>query len=136
MATDESPQSRRRLGQAISITIVACAVISGLLVLRQVTANPRTDDAEILANYIGIAPLVNGPITRLQVGDNQFVKQGDELFEVDDRPYAYALARARSDHQALQGAIHDEQRIIAGKVSGVDVARSSALSYEASLGAQ
>jgi multidrug efflux system membrane fusion protein len=134
MVLDESLEGRHRIGRAISVVIILCAAITGLLVLRQVTTNPRTDDAEIFANYIGIAPLVNGPITKLYVADNEFVKQGDPLFEIDDRPYAYALAHARSDQMALEGEINDERRIIAGKVSGVDVARASALSSEASLG--
>jgi multidrug efflux system membrane fusion protein len=117
----------------ISVAIILSTAIAGLFVLRQVTANPRTDDAEVFANYIGMAPLVNGPITRLYVADNQLVKEGDPLFDIDDRPYAYALAHARSDQQALKGEIGDERRIIAGKVSGVDVARAGALSAEASL---
>ena len=133
MAVDRSPEDQRRLGRMISIAIVLSAAITGLLALRQVTANPRTDDAEVFANYIGMAPLVNGPITRLYVSDNQLVKEGDPLFEIDDRPYAYALAHAKSDQQALKGEIGDERRIIAGKVSGVDVARAGALSSEASL---
>jgi multidrug efflux system membrane fusion protein len=133
MALDESPEGHRSIGRVISIAIIVCAVITGVLVLHQVTTNPRTDDAEVFANYIGIAPLVNGPITHLFVSDNQFVKQGDPLFEVDDRPYAYALAHAKSDQKALNGQINDERRIIAGKVSGVDVAKANALSSEASL---
>jgi multidrug efflux system membrane fusion protein len=133
MAVDRSPEDQRRLGRVISIAIILSSAITGLLALRQVTANPRTDDAEVFANYIGMAPLVNGPITRLYVSDNQLVKEGDPLFEIDDRPYAYALAHAKSDQQALKGEISDERRIIAGKVSGVDVARAGALSSEASL---
>jgi multidrug efflux system membrane fusion protein len=133
MAVSRSPDGQYRVGRAISIAVILSAAITGLLVLRRVTANPRTDDAEVFANYIGMAPLVNGPITDLYVSDNQLVKQGDPLFDIDDRPYAYALAHAKSDQEALKGEISDERRIIAGKVSGVDVARASALSAEASL---
>src|SRR5260370_13874679 len=133
MAIDGSPERRRSRGRAFSFAVILAAATTGMLVLRQVTANPRTDDAEVFANYIGIAPLVNGPITHLSVSDNQLVKQGDPLFEIDERPYAYALAHAKSDQQALKGQISDERRIIAGKLSGVDVARASALSSEASL---
>jgi membrane fusion protein, multidrug efflux system len=133
MTLGESTEGRSRFGRVVGIVIILCAAITGLLVLHQVTVNPRTDDAEVFANYIGIAPLVNGPITHLYVQDNQPVKQGDLLFEIDDRPYAYALAHAKSDQQALKGQINDERRLIAGKVSGVDVARANALSSEASL---
>lgn len=128
------PHSRLHIiGRAISIGIMVSTAIVGLLVIRQVTANPRTDDAEVLANFIGMAPLVNGPVTHLYVSDNQLVKAGAPLFDIDDRPYAYALARAQSDQIALQGQIGDEGRIIAGKASGVDVAKASALASDASL---
>jgi membrane fusion protein, multidrug efflux system len=133
MAFEGSVETRSIAGRVISVAIILAAVITGLLVLRQVSENPRTDDAEIFANFIGMAPLVNGPITHLYVADNQFVKAGDPLFEIDDRPYAYALTHAKSDERSLKGQIEDERRIIAGKVSGVDVAKSSVLSSEASL---
>jgi len=133
MGFDGSVETRSIVGRTISIAIVVAAAIMGLLVLRQVSDNPRTDDAEIFANFIGIAPLVNGPITHLYVADNQQVRAGDPLFEIDDRPYSYALAHARSDQQSLKGQIDDERRIIAGKESGVDVAKANELSSEASL---
>lgn len=130
----DSSHSRLHLvGRAISIGIMVCTAIVALLVVHQVNANPRTDDAEVFANFIGMAPLVNGPVTHLYVSDNQLVKSGDPLFDIDARPYAYALARARSDQRSLQGQIGDERRIIAGKSSAVDVAKASALSAEAGL---
>jgi multidrug efflux system membrane fusion protein len=134
MATLRSAEKRnQRLSRGISSAIILCAAVSALLALRQYEVDPRTDDAEVFANFIGIAPLVSGPITKLNVVDNQLVKQGESLFEIDDRPYAYALARAKSDAQALGGEIGDQRRIIAGKVSGVDVAKAAAQSSEASL---
>jgi multidrug efflux system membrane fusion protein len=69
----------------------------------------------------------------LYVADNQLVKQGELLFDIDERPYAYALAHAKSDREALKGLIHDERRIIAAKSSGVDVAKAESLSAEAGL---
>jgi len=133
MALSEEDEKRRRIGRAISVASILCAAIAGVLVLRQVEVNPRTDDAEVFANYIGIAPVVNGPITHLYIRDNELVKEGSPLLEIDPRPYAYALAHAQSDQQALQGEIGDERRIIAAKVSGVDVAKASTLSAEASV---
>jgi multidrug efflux system membrane fusion protein len=86
---------------------------------------PRTDDAEIFANFIGIAPQVDGPITRLAVQDNAFVKQGNLLFEIDPRPYQYALQKARSDLNTLEGQIVDQRRTIASQVSAVGAARAN-----------
>ena len=66
---------RQRLGRILSIAIIAAAVITGLLVIDQTNNHPRTDDAEIFANFIGIAPQVDGPITQLPVKDNQFMNR-------------------------------------------------------------
>ena len=116
-----------------SAGIVLWALISGGVVLHKTVADPRTDDAELFANFIGIAPVVNGPITRLHVVDNQFIRQGEPLFEIDDRPYAYALTQAESDLDSLHGQIGNQRRTIASLVNGVDVAKSVNLSSEAGL---
>jgi membrane fusion protein, multidrug efflux system len=133
MPSDPSHNNLHVVGRTISIAVMIGTVLVALLVVHDVNANPRTDDAEVFANYIGMAPLVNGPVTHLYVSDNQQVKAGDPLFDIDERPYAYALARARSDQAALEGQISDERRIIAAKSSGIDVAKASVLGSEAGV---
>jgi multidrug efflux system membrane fusion protein len=113
METDVLQNERRRAGRIISAAIILLAIVTGSVVLWQFTENPRTDDAEVFANFIGIAPIVSGPIVKLNVRDNELVKQGDLLFDIDERPYAYALALAKSEQSALEGQIVDESRLIA-----------------------
>ena len=48
------------IGGVLSAAIVIGAVVLGALVLREEADHPRTDDCEIVANYIGIAPQVEG----------------------------------------------------------------------------
>jgi membrane fusion protein, multidrug efflux system len=133
MEPDISSQSRKRLGRLISIGIVISAVILGVVVLYRTNYYPRTDDAQVFANFIGIAPQVEGPLDRLNVQDNQFVTKGELLFEIDERPYAYALERAISDQAALEGQISDERRRIAALVSAVSVAQANIQSSEADV---
>jgi multidrug efflux system membrane fusion protein len=113
MKLEFSQDSRPRAIRTLRIAIVSGAVVLGLIVLFEANRQPRTDDAEVTANFIGIAPQVEGPIVRLNVRDNQFVKQGELLFEIDDRPYQYALENALSQQAALEGQIGDERRRIA-----------------------
>jgi membrane fusion protein, multidrug efflux system len=122
-----------RLGQIVSISIIAAAVITGLLLIGKTNRYPRTDDAEVFANYIGIAPQVDGPITRLAVQDNAFIKQGELLFEIDPRPYEYALEKATSDLSTLEGQIVDQRRTIASQVSAVGAARANTDSAAANV---
>jgi membrane fusion protein, multidrug efflux system len=126
--------TRKRLGRSLSIGIVTAALILVAVVVYLGNHYPRTDDAEILANFIGIAPQVDGPIVRLHVHDNQFVTRGTLLFEIDDRPYRYALAQALSEQAALEGQIADERRRIAALVSAVSVSAANIEGSHADVG--
>ena len=131
LETNSRPQ--RVLSRRISVAIAVAAALLGLLALYRANHYPRTDDAEVFANFIGIAPQVDGPIVRLSVRDNQFVRKGDLLFEIDERPYQYALERALSEQAALEGQITDEQRRIAALVSAVSVSQAGIHSSQADV---
>src|ERR1700758_330083 len=101
--------SRRVLGRSLGILIVAAAVLLVMLVVRRFHVDPQTDDAEVFANLIGIAPEVEGRIIKINVKDNQFVRKGDLLFQIDPVLYQYALETARSQQGTLEGQIRDLQ---------------------------
>jgi membrane fusion protein, multidrug efflux system len=123
-AFDLGKTTHRPIERWTTFVLVALAFLLGVMVLWRTRHNPRTDDAEIYANTIGIAPQVDGPIVQLNVRDNQFVKKGDLLYVIDPRPYQYAYEHALSEQSALEGQIGDEQRRIAAEVSGVSVAKA------------
>ena len=118
-------ETHKHLGRSLSIGIVAVTAVLGGAVLYHTNYYPRTDDAEILANFIGIAPQVEGPLARLTVRDNQFVRRGELLFEIDRRPYQYALEQTISEQSTLEGQIEDERRRIAALGSAVSVAQAN-----------
>src|SRR5229473_147253 len=62
MELEHSQDSRPKTIRNLRIAIVSAAVALGLAVLFETNRQPRTDDAEVLANFIGIAPQVEGPI--------------------------------------------------------------------------
>jgi len=120
-------------GRVFTAAMVVLAVLALIAVDFVSTRHPQTDDAEIFANYIGIAPVVEGPILHLNVADNQRVKKGDLLFEIDDRPYKYALDRAVSDQASLEGQIVDEQRRIHAEVHAVTASGAATRSASANV---
>ncbi len=131
--TNEPSTTKRRAGEILSIGIVVYTLIVAMICLRSVNTNPRTDDAEVFANYIGIAPQVDGPIAKLYVKDNQFVHKGDLLMEIDDQPYRYALQHAKSEREALEGQIEDERRTIAAQTTSVAVAQTATRTADANV---
>lgn len=88
---------RIKLGRIIGTLIVLGALVTGALVWRINYQHPRTNDAMVRANIVGIAPEVSGRIVELHVEDNQYVKQGDLLYVIDPRPYQAKLAQARAE---------------------------------------
>ena len=133
--TPKDEQEKQRIGRWVSGGIVAAAVLLGFIVLYHSIHHPQTDDAIAFANYIGIAPQVEGPLIHLNVQDNQFVTNGTLLFEIDDRPYEYALERAISEQATLEGQISDEKRRIAALKSAVLVSEANIPRAEADVAA-
>src|SRR5580704_11495210 len=130
---DSRTAKLRWYGRVFTAAMVLLAIIGLLAVYLVTTRHPQTDDAEIFANYIGIAPVVDGPILHLNVADNQQVKQGDLLFEIDDRPYKYALDHTVSDQATLEGEIVDEQRRISAEVHAVTASGAATRSASANV---
>jgi membrane fusion protein, multidrug efflux system len=96
----ESPASPKAfhemLGLLISVLIIVAAILSALLVHWNIAINPRTEDAQVRANVVGVAAQVGGSITAIAVKDNQTVHRGDLLFKLDERPYAAELEKAQA----------------------------------------
>jgi multidrug resistance efflux pump len=88
--------ARKIVGRLLGVAIVLGAVVLGVFTWRELYRFPRTDDAYVRANTVGIAPHVSGPIVELNVVDNQRVAQGELLFVVDPRPYQSSVDRAKA----------------------------------------
>lgn len=88
---------RMMLGRIIGTLIVLGALATGILVWRINYQHPRTNDAMVRANIVGIAPQVSGRIVELHVEDNQYVKKGELLYVIDPRPYQAILDKARAE---------------------------------------
>lgn len=88
-------QSRKYFLTAVIILI---AVVLVLAKYWDYLANPWTRDGQVRANVIQLTPRVSGPIVKLPIKDNQLVKAGDLLFEIDPRTFETALAQARAQY--------------------------------------
>src|SRR5467141_3788336 len=94
---DDRAEQGKFIRKITSVIIVASAVLITLYVWGIIERHPRTDDATARANVVGIAPRVAGQILKLNVQDNQAVKEGDVLFEIDPEDYRLILEKAKAD---------------------------------------
>lgn len=96
---------RKLGGQIISLGIIFGVAVLALWTWRTLERHPRTDDAVVRANVVGIVPRIHGQIIKLNVQDNQAVKAGDVLFEIDPEDYRLALDKAKADLTTLDQQI-------------------------------
>jgi multidrug efflux system membrane fusion protein len=94
---NEAVERGKFIRKITSLIIVAGAVVITLYVWGIVERHPRTDDATARANVVGIAPRVSGQTVKLNVQDNQAVKKGDVLFEIDPEDYKLVLQKAKAE---------------------------------------
>jgi multidrug resistance efflux pump len=67
----------------VTLAIVCLAAWAAWVLYQRYVTDPWTRDSQVRANIVGIAPRVSGPIIHVAVRDNQQVKVGDLLFEID-----------------------------------------------------
>lgn len=114
-----------------AVVLVALALV--LLKYWDYVVNPWTRDGQVWANVIQIAPRVSGPIVDLPIKDNQFVKAGELLFQIDPRTYQAALdqAKAQLDETSNQfGSL--SQQVIAAEAA-VEASRHSVTQARSSI---
>ena len=82
----------------LTAAIVLIAVVLGLAKYWNYVVNPWTRDGQVRAQIIQVTPRVSGPIVNLPIRDNQPVKAGDLLFEIDPRTFAASLEQAQAQY--------------------------------------
>jgi membrane fusion protein, multidrug efflux system len=84
----------RRRAFTILFLVLLVAAVAGLIYWLHVRQFESTDDAEVDAHLTPISSRVDGTITDVFVDDNQVVKAGDALVNLDLRDYTAALDQA------------------------------------------
>ena len=145
---------RWRLG---AIVVVVLILIAGFFWLRS-RGKESTDDAQVDGHITQIAPRVGGTVTKVLVTNNQPVKAGDVLVEIDPRDYQIAVERAKADLadavanasaartgvpiarvetasgvNTASGGVQQAEAGVAGAEHEIQVARSNLVSAQAHL---
>jgi len=132
---------------AIRIALAAIALAAlglGLRYYMHARSYETTDNAFIEGSVVQISPKVGGYATKVAVSDNQHVKKGDLLLEIDPRDYENKLLEAKAQLQAAQARQRAAQLNVAltratssasvqQAAAGLNQARSNVQSREAQL---
>ena len=114
---------RAILGKVIGYAVFIGTAVMIYLAWSAGLASPRSDVAEIEAPVIQISSTVPGRIISIAVTNNDAVKAGDILFQIDPEPYRLRLEQAQAELRATQSELAQGERNIATEQSNADVAQ-------------
>ncbi|MFZ2950478.1 MAG: HlyD family secretion protein [Desulfuromonadaceae bacterium] len=113
---------KRTRALLILLTVIIIGAVFGLRWFISGRSNIETDNAFIEARIVPVSSKVSGTVARVLVGDNQFVKQGDLLLEIDGRDYQLQIAKAAAGVGMAENETGGEQM----KAEGARAALQSA----------
>jgi len=105
-SAEPAKKSRTRLRVGVGLAIVAVAALLWWLHARKFE---ETDDAQVDGYITAVSPRVAGTVARVLVEDNQTVKQGDLLVELDAADLEVAMAQARAAVAQAEAAVAQEE---------------------------
>jgi len=132
--TTASNQSshRRKILAGGAVLIVALGV--GAYYFWFLAPYQSTDDATIEGHVTAVAPQISGRVTLVLVQDNQEVKEGDELFEIDPRDYETKLLQAQASLTAARSVLAQAKAQLAVDQAKVTQERANLTAAEAQAG--
>jgi membrane fusion protein (multidrug efflux system) len=95
--------ARKRRRPFVILAIVAVVALVSIGVYSLATAGREgTDDAQVSADLVPVGTRVAGTIARVLVHENQEVKRGEALVEIDSADYAARVAQAEAELATTQ----------------------------------
>jgi multidrug resistance efflux pump len=113
--------------------VVAVALLLVLVKYWDYILNPWTRDGQVRAEVVQIAPRVSGPIVALPIRDNQFVKAGELLFEIDPRTYAASQDQAQAEYDITDDNYLAQEKQIEGSLAQIDASRAQILQAQSAI---
>ncbi len=89
----EEPRSRRR---GILVAAAVVVVLIALGIWWHSTFSEDTDDAQVNGHLIQVSSRISGQVIKVDVEENQVVKAGDPIAELDPRDYQVAVENAEA----------------------------------------
>ncbi|MFV3371781.1 HlyD family secretion protein [Pseudomonas sp. NY15435] len=108
-------------GMRLVLLLIVVSLVWYLLADR---FTPYTQQARLQAYVVPVSAEVAGQVKRVAVGNNQEVRKGDVLFELDQEQYRIALQRAEADLDTVR-------RQIGASTAGIDSAQASLAAAQA-----
>ena len=106
--------ARRKWPWVVGLILLAGAAAIGIPWLRDVLTTVSTDDAYVNGHVTFVAPRVSGQVKQVLVDDNNAVRKGDLLVELDPEPFQVQVDIARATVTAATADLVAAQASVRG----------------------
>ncbi len=146
---DAPPSQPKR--RVIIIGAVGAVLLIGISYWVSTLGNETTDDAQISADVVPVAPRVSGQVKQVLVKEDQLVKKGQVLVKIDDAEYAAKVKQSEAELKTAEaqvqaadaqvsvveatskGGLESARAMLLGSSSGVSSAEAQIASAKAAL---
>ena len=97
-----STEARKRRALMIIGGVAGVVILGVLLYVLFTVGKETTDDAQVDADVVPLAPHVGGQVVAVPVVENQAVKKGDVVLQLDDRDYQARVAQAQAELESVK----------------------------------
>jgi multidrug resistance efflux pump len=108
----------------LTAAVILLGVAAALWMWWDYVVNPWTRNGQVMAQVIQITPRVSGTLVELPIEDNQFVKEGDLLFQIDPRTFESTL-------HGMEGMLAETVDEIEALTAQVEASRAAIDRYDA-----
>jgi multidrug resistance efflux pump len=117
-----------------TLAIFVVAVLVSLVVWDQYVVAPWTRNGRVRVQVASVAPRVSGQITQLRVADNQFVRKGDVLYQIEpfDFDVALRLSEALLEQREADSFVKELQSERRKQLSELSTSREQQQIFEGS----
>ena len=120
---DTRPEYMKKRVLVPSITAVIF-LICGIFYAIHTVYYKSTDDAFIEGHVITVAPRVSGPVLNLNIEDNQEVKKGDFLLEIDPEDYEAKLRETSAKLEEAKASLVNTENQVTRSLSDLEFAQA------------
>lgn len=114
----------------ITIGLGAIALVVGIVFAIHSSFYVSTDDAYVETHTVGIAPKVSGQIIKVYVTDNQKVKEGDLIAEIDSKDYQTKLDEAVAKYDMALYKQNNAKSEFISATSSIELAKKDLERYK------
>jgi multidrug resistance efflux pump len=120
-ATEPAAGRETRIGAIVLTALIVASLVTYFVGDR---LTPYSSQARVQAFVVPVAAEVSGKVVKVHIRNDDVVRPGQPLFEIDPDQYQIAAQRARSDYESVRRSVN-------ASAAAVDAARASLHAAEA-----